>query len=543
MPAMRIRFPGGRYHATPWGHHVNEGLIEWPPCPWRLLRAFIATGYAKLGWGEAVPDAARRLIEALATTLPRYKLPPAGGAHSRHYMPLGTLDKGREKTTLVFDTWADVGEGELVIHWDCALDDDARELFGQLAAQLGYLGRSESWVEAEALDDVEPCPEFNAYPHTVGHNPGQGWEQVSLIAAEQPADYAAWRQKAVEQARRQAEDEVRNTAKAKGKNPTKARIKKACDRASAPYPSDLLDCLQRDTVWWKKYHWSQPPGSHRVIYWRRTDALQVGVPQRISQHRTARPITAVLLALTTPRGNKSALPHVSRTLPQAELLHAAIIRRVANGQAVHCPELTGRDENGGVLAHGHKHAHIIPLDLDGDQRLDHTLIYAPMKLRDAAQRAIRDLKRTWTKGGIGDLQLAIAGCGELDDLRRLPNPFKQQIERLLGAEQGTRRWIGVTPFVPPRHMKRHGRNTIAGQINAELASRGLPQAEVMLHAAGSDLQRRFRHFVLTRKRGGSPPPKNTGFTLELRFGVPVSGPLALGYGCHFGLGLFAARDE
>ena len=46
MPTLKLRFPGGRYHATPWGHHVNEGLIEWPPGPWRLLRALIACGFS-----------------------------------------------------------------------------------------------------------------------------------------------------------------------------------------------------------------------------------------------------------------------------------------------------------------------------------------------------------------------------------------------------------------------------------------------------------------------------------------------------------------
>ena len=46
MPTLQLRFPGGRYHATPWGHHVNEGLIEWPPSPWRLLRALIACGFS-----------------------------------------------------------------------------------------------------------------------------------------------------------------------------------------------------------------------------------------------------------------------------------------------------------------------------------------------------------------------------------------------------------------------------------------------------------------------------------------------------------------
>ena len=40
MPvSVALTFPGGQFHATPWGHHVNEALPEWPPSPWRLLRA------------------------------------------------------------------------------------------------------------------------------------------------------------------------------------------------------------------------------------------------------------------------------------------------------------------------------------------------------------------------------------------------------------------------------------------------------------------------------------------------------------------------
>lgn len=62
MPTLKLRFPGGRYHATPWGHHVNEGLIEWPPSPWRLLRALIACGFTTQHWSE-VPPLARSLID------------------------------------------------------------------------------------------------------------------------------------------------------------------------------------------------------------------------------------------------------------------------------------------------------------------------------------------------------------------------------------------------------------------------------------------------------------------------------------------------
>ena len=48
MPAtLAIRFPLGRYHANPWDRSVNEGAAEWPPSPWRILRALVATWHTR----------------------------------------------------------------------------------------------------------------------------------------------------------------------------------------------------------------------------------------------------------------------------------------------------------------------------------------------------------------------------------------------------------------------------------------------------------------------------------------------------------------
>ncbi|MFW6106923.1 MAG: type I-U CRISPR-associated protein Csb2, partial [bacterium] len=454
------------------------------------------------------------------------------------YMPLGKLEKGREKTTLVFDTWANVGDGELIIHWDCTLDEDALALFQQIVSHLGYLGRSESWVEAEPVAAAENSQaDFNAYPHTEGHNPGPGWEQVSLMAATFPESYANWRAEMAEKAL--AEYPLPEGKKKPGKKLLKDR-----EKATAPYPEDLLEALQKDTVWWKGHRWSQPPGSRRVIYWRKSDALQVSPPIRLPRPKV-KPVSAMLLAITTPSGNTSALPHVSRTLPQAELLHAALIGRAANGQTIDCPELTGLNERGNPLQEGHRHAHILPLDLDRDQHLDHILIYAPMGLGGEAQRAVRTLRRTWTKGGVGELQLALAGCGELEDLRRIRGPLLHRVDSLLASCDGSTVWNSETPFVPPRHLKKEGKNTLTGQINAELASRGMqPAATITIQSPRiSEQARQFRHFVRVRQRGGNAPPTAIGLAVRLEFCEPIIGPVILGYGCHFGLGMFAAEGQ
>ncbi|MDI7269581.1 MAG: type I-U CRISPR-associated protein Csb2, partial [Myxococcota bacterium] len=515
-----------------WGHHVNEGLVEWPPSPWRIVRALIACGYATQGWRE-VPPAARRLVETLAGTLPRYRLPPASLAHSRHYMPLGAIEKGREKTTLVFDTWADVGDGAVAVRWNCPLDGEAASLLGRLARQLGYLGRSESWVLAEVVADDAPMPDgTDAYPHSNGRPQDPGWEQVPLIAPEPADEYA-----------RRREDSLGKVLEAlplpEGrKKPSKTLVAKRA-KAEEPYPRDLVACLEQDTAWWKRHGWSQPPGSRRVLYWRRTDALAVGSPPPRLRAEPAR-VTTMLLALTTPTGTASALPRRTRTLAQAELLHRALVARVGHGAPVPCPELTGKDERGRPLI-GHRHAHILPVDLDGDGHLDHVVVHAPMGLGGRAQHAIRGLRRTWTKGGVGELQLAVAGLGDLDDLRRLPPPLEAAARAILGPPGGGRTWVSASPFVLPRHLKPRGKDTIEGQVQAELASRGLPRAivEVLPWDEGS---RELRHAVRVRRHPAKPPPADAGLVLRLVMDRPAQGPITLGYGAHFGLGLFVAVE-
>lgn len=539
MPTLLFRFPGRRYHATPWGNHVNEGLIEWPPSPWRLLRALLAAGYTALHWDSGSPPAvARSLIEKLTSILPIYRLPPAIGTHSRHYMPLGYLDKGREKTTLVFDTWAQVDDGELAASWNVELTEEECSLLAELAVRLGYLGRSESWVTARLAKAEEPLPPWpECRPCEQEKVPEQGWEQVSLLATESAADYARWREEAIAKATAMLDEPI------PGKKPTK-KAAQAWEKASMPYPIDLVACLQVQTSWLQSHGWSQPPGSRRVHYWRRTDALEISAPAHRRRYIAATSVEMMLLSMTTPSGNDHALPSVVRTLPQAELLHRALVSASGKYGTMPSNVLTGCDEKGTPLTEPHRHAHLLPLDLDGDGHLDHILIWAPMGLDTAAQASVRAVRKTYTKGGSGTLRLALAGAGSLTDMCRLSGSYGDGLRRILGTENGGTEWRSSTPFVPPRHVKRSGSNTLEGQIMTELISRGVPSPmdiRILDPRDNVDLLRQ-RHFIRSR-RFGPAAPIDCGFSLQLRFDRPVSGPICLGYGSHFGLGLFRSGTD
>jgi CRISPR-associated protein Csb2 len=526
MPTIVFRFPGGRYHATPWGSHVNEGAIEWPPSPWRLVRAFIATAFTKL---KDVPDPLppdhplRLLVTTLSGTLPTYRLPQAVATHSRHYMPLGVLDKGREKTTLVLDTCAVVGEGELAVSWAVDLDPASTKLLREIVANIGYLGRAESWVEARLLEENAALPAgTDALLHQDGVVMGPGYEQVSLLAPMAHADYGIWREQAVEP--------VIAAAAPSKKQATKASRDKA-DAVLAPYPADLFDCLTRDTAWLQKHGWSQPPGSRRVLYWRRSDALSSVRINARPRRQEVPPVEAALLALASSNSNGEVLPLLYRALPQAELLHRALVSQVGRGEWVDCPALIGKDVEGQPLQ-GHRHLHILPLCLDGRNRLDHFLLWAPMGLDGTAQQAIMNLRRTWTKGGDAPLFVTLAGTGTLAALRSVI----EQDNALLGPSTV---WVSRTPFVPPRHIKKL-RNSLEEQVLAELAGRGLPPAEVTLLPREEIITRGLHRFVRVRRKPSKTVPMDVPFGVRLTFAKPVSGPLALGYGSHYGLGLFAA---
>jgi CRISPR-associated protein Csb2 len=181
------------------------------------------------------------------------------------------------------------------------------------------------------------------------------------------------------------------------------------------------------------------------------------------------------------------------------------------------------------------------VDLDGDGRIDHLIIHAKMGLRETAQEAIRTLRRAWRKGSGDELQLAVAECGDLGSLRMLPAPLYHQIKRLLGPAEGARVWESATPFVPPRFIKRTGRNTLLGQVNAELGSRGLPALQTFEFLPA--LTRKLRHHVRRRNHGGIPPLCDIGYGLRITLSEAIDGPLTLGYAAHFGLGMFHAVDD
>lgn len=157
--AIALRFPTGRYHATPWGRSVNEAVIEWPPSPWRLLRALYATWQWRAP--ELEPEAVMSALTGLVTA-PSFRLPRHVEAHTRHYYPDASY--GTDK---VFDPFAALDpRAELVVRWPNDIAEPARIVVDRLCALLPYLGRADSLCQARLMTQEE-----------VGRLPQDGWHE------------------------------------------------------------------------------------------------------------------------------------------------------------------------------------------------------------------------------------------------------------------------------------------------------------------------------------------------------------------------------
>jgi CRISPR-associated protein Csb2 len=190
MTVLELRFPAGRFHATPWGRHVNEGAIEWPPSPWRLLRSLIATWYLKAR-AEVPEQTVRAVIASLAAQSPHFELPRAINGHTRHFMPV--IEGTNERKTKVFDTFIQLDPNDSVlVAWDVILSPDQLTAIQTLALRVGYFGRAESLVEIRVRAGVLGI-EANAFPLVDGANIPVKMELVRLIAPLPVADYEAWR--------------------------------------------------------------------------------------------------------------------------------------------------------------------------------------------------------------------------------------------------------------------------------------------------------------------------------------------------------------
>ncbi|MBU1197283.1 type I-U CRISPR-associated protein Cas5/Cas6 [Candidatus Micrarchaeota archaeon] len=503
MLAVRINFIAGKYHATPWDKQVNEGAIEWPPSPWRFLRALIAVWYQK-GQDIIKQEEFISLLDKLSA-LPDYLLPPATLAHTRHFMPIGEIKDGRENTALVLDAFAAVPEGKpLVVYWN-AIELDARETraLGQLLAGLSYFGRAESQADARLADEQElvkidgDASYSRAYP--AAELPVDGkHELIRLLACMGEKEYDTW----------------------KSENAGKF--------VKTGLPENTFGAMKVQVSDMKDEGWDKPPASKWARYARKKQVLNV-LSDLTPFSRTTKP-TVARYAIAS-----AVQPNLKHALSLAERIHQSLVK-LSNEELV----FTGCDEERRPLE-GHQHAYIFCESTDAPSRsrktVNYVTVYAQMGFNENAERALRGIEKVWGHGG-HDIRLMLLAVGDKKTFDGVPL-FSKSL-----------RWKSSTPFVPTRYPKftRAGKpkiDTISGlqigspehDLSRLLSADGHIAAKVKCRPLGL-ADRSLMGFSLQRKTGGGQRAGNTGYSCELEFNEPRQGPIAVGYGNHFGLGLF-----
>ena len=230
-------------------------------------------------------------------------------------------------------------------------------------------------------------------------------------------------------------------------------------------------------------------------------------------------------------------------------LHQYLKRRQRYGTAIppdaesySAQVFSGKDPSGQPLRDDHSHAFYLPVDEDGDGRIDHITVFAPCGFGadDPVEvQALATLGRL--SFGEGELSLMLLGLGTWDGIT---------CSRLIGPSTV---WESATPFVVTRHLKLRGRKRdprdwsqgregqqlfVAQVLREELERRGFKDAEIEpLDFIGGHHLRPLQFQLYRRKRGDDGGQRPRGI-FRLRFPEPVTGPIAVGHSCHFGLGLF-----
>lgn len=168
MTTIKLTFPWGRYYAHPWG--INPTRLreaEWPPSPWRLLRALVSAWFRAHPGQVPGPDCVA-LIESLGRQLPEIGIGKVSFGQTVHWQPnyraalegkpevvRRRVENAEYKKTRHENHFAAV-HGPVYFRWPgLDLPPQQSALLAELLAEVTYFGRAESLCHAE-LCKAEP---------------------------------------------------------------------------------------------------------------------------------------------------------------------------------------------------------------------------------------------------------------------------------------------------------------------------------------------------------------------------------------------------
>jgi CRISPR-associated protein Csb2 len=411
VTTIRLEFPAGRYHATPHGRHVNEGVTEWPPSPYRLLRALYDVWLRKCP--SLPPAQVESALGALAAAPPRFHLARATATHTRSYLNANGLDPAEKN--LVFDGFLRLeDDARCYLIWPhLKLTAEQEQVLQALLENLNYLGRSESWIRACVTDESKPegivCEPLDSADAEDG-------EVIPVACAVAPSSYSGKR--------------------------------------------SWLDALTTSTLELAKAKTSTPPLLRTLRYLRPTSCLETN-PVRTRPPSQPR-VSAVLLSL-----EGSVLPLETSALDVAEQIRTRLMgahkRENGGDESLVSPLFSGKDTSGN-MRRDHGHVYILPL-ADTYSRIDRVLIYSTGGWWTASELAATyGVRELWQGDGRPAVQCVLTWEGSLNPLPGSPFCFSRAVESATPfiAPRHCHRNQELTRFLD-------------GEIRRECRNHGLPE--------------------------------------------------------------------
>ena len=485
MFSITIQFLQGRYHATPWGKHVNEGIPEWPPTPWRILRAIIAA------WKNTHPDLQEEIIwpilQKLTIAPPRYYLPDASVSHTRHYVPTN-------KKPLIMDTFVIMGKKPVYVVWnDVNFSPKEIEQLSNILKNIHYLGRAESWCKVSVSSSN---PESNCTPlEDENVSDAQKKEIVRVLVPNTSA--------CLEHLNKQRKN------------------------------IDILKSITVTTKDLQDNNYADPPAAKWVTYTR---------PRNCFEHKSVTSNYALLDDVNLVRyavvGN--VRPDIRDTLRVADMTRTACMSKygkIKDGEP--SATFSGKDSLGKPLT-DHMHAFFLPTyETSQSTKIDYITIITKKGFNRSELDSMLRLKYLY-RYNTDRINLLFQGCGSMNNFSDIP---------ILGTSRTwvSVTPLVLTRHVKYRGKgnKKRVVDSPEEQIQNEVHQRYGNEYDIEKIVLDDQKigKTNFRPSEFFRWRNRGSMGNDHAYNVQLFFKKPLRGPLTIGYASHFGLGMFAPRGD
>jgi CRISPR-associated protein Csb2 len=601
---LRQEFPLGRFHATPWRvNPYDDPHGEWPPSPWRLVRAVTARWYQWAREADRDPDIAEleQLQVALCNSTYAFHLPPGArkGRPLRQYHPTEcgmdppnwrhvaryrratgsapeTNDAGITATQTTKKSKAKSPKKEQTPE-EKANKEAKEKLKALKGVKLSESKLTEKdLVEWEVTVKNKGADETKQKVEAILGAPTVGWQRVAdagirsygtslvqdnywCVPPESPVWWFVEGDGWTDDVRALlAQCLARMTYFGRAETLTRIGVVGSTDDSpapnctlvdkraagAAPVLSPLKEAtredIERTTDNPEAVKRAVPPGA-QWLYAVRPPRPASRERRRAPEHRVdchlmqfaigwnVAPEPRAIVRLTS-RFRGAVLDQLVRVKTGDA---SATWTRVGKNVREAVADMAGKDANGEPLK-GHRHTEFLAWCKDGQPT--RLLVWRGSRAFDAEEQEAILL------AAARNVSWAAAGA-DADEWKVRFVPLDRDVPRPPGFDKTEARcWESVTPYVPPRHHLRGGKEreseSLVAQVRRELQRRGFAEAEqVEVDVVGAPAWVAV-HVPRAMKSNRSSIGDRRGYRLRLEFAKPVCGPVRLGHSSSFGLGLF-----